>query len=226
MFGFGLNIPLHVRILTPLRKRMPRTIAFGEVMLSGIKRLHTNVFLYFYNTANYPLWNSVTSYNVGSVVRFGYQVYESMTPNNLNNAPSSTMHWRKLQSNWIGGFQRSKVKAGKISLEKYLNEFFGTAFNYPASANAIYITTNNVSPIAFTVGISDLNTAQVSASSEGSIYFVTDEFSTYSQNSFTIYIPSALWITLESTNAKREALVKGVVNNYIMAGLQYNVTSY
>lgn len=226
MFNFGLNTDLLSRIFTPRRKRKPLFIAFARVMLSPISYLHRRVFTYFYYTQVYPIWNSVTSYNIGSVVRFGYQVFESRTNGNLNNQPNQSTQWMRIQDNWIGGFVRSNVKPGKIALEKYLNDFFETDFNYPASANDIYIETNDEDVTQFTVGSSDLNTAQVSSAVESTIYFVSDTFTTYSQNSFTVYIPTAKWTAIESTDAKREGLVKGILDNYVPAGIQYNVTDY
>lgn len=225
-FNYNISWTAFARIMTPINKRLPIILAYIQVQLSQVAKLHTRLFTYFYPTADYDLYSGSETYSIGDVIQYGYGVYECLVDGISGITPTNTDNWLKLQSNHIGVFERGKIKGGKISLEKYLNKFYGTAFNYPSSANEIYITTNDNDLIQLYSSDKERTTCTVTNTWAQTRHFTGDDFNVYSQNNFTIYIPSAVWMVIDSTDVKREANVKNLISIYIPAGVQFNATSY
>lgn len=212
--------------MMPPNKRTVITLSFAEVCVGYINHLFRITTRFYFDSATYQNYNGSTTYTKGDIVKFGYQTFILEADSATGKQPWNTDYWAELQPNWIGAWERARVKPHKIGLEYYMNKFFGTDFNWPSATNDIYIETNSTTLIQFVVGDDQLNTSTISSDEDSSIYFVSDSFSTYSQVNFTIWFPLSVFNSLGSTNTIRENTIRGLINNYIPAGLTYEIDTY
>jgi hypothetical protein len=215
-----------LRVLTPRNKRKSKILAFLGAVISVVDYLYTRTIKQFFQNGLYIDYSGAETYEKYDVVKYGFNVYECIVSSSNGVVPANTTNWRRLQNNYKGAFERSKILSGRISLEKYLNDFYTTSFNYPSSSNAIYISTNSNDITQQYSSPFEKQTSKVTDTGGASRYFTGSSFSVYSQNNFTIYVPLAVWTAIDTTDSKREGQVKNLIINYVPSGLTFNVTSY
>jgi hypothetical protein len=167
------------------------------------------------------LWTAGT-YALGAQVIYQNQVYESSKTSNTDTPPSAT--WRLIQTNYIGVFEQVAYNGQKIVLEYALNKWFKTTFRQPPSVSDIYITLNTLPIYPFIVGGNEQNSSSVfnNTSSE----FVINAYSFTNNYRATINFPSAVYSALSSVVSARDKIVRAFVNQYIPAGITYQIVTY
>jgi hypothetical protein len=172
-----------------------------------------------------PQWAGGTTYDKYNRVQYANQVWESTAGNNSGNPPGTNTNWALVQNNFIGVSERLLYSGQTIVLTWALNKWFGTVFTQPPGTSSIYIQNNLVTGISpFRAAVTETQ-ASVVYSNRSSDY-VINQYSFTGQVNFTIYVPTAAYSLLGSSDAARQATVRAFVNNYLPAGLVYSVQAY
>jgi hypothetical protein len=210
--------------LLPPNKRKPRMLAFIKALLAPLQYV-LNLFLQSYRTgAPVGAWSGAATYSAGQRVRYNQAVYESLI--NLNTAtPTDTASWRRILANFIGVEERMAYNGQKVVLEYALNRYFSTNFLQPGTGTSdIYLTTNTPPVYPFIVaalpGVS--STTYPAYSTE----VILNSYSFTGNYRFTIHIPVGVYTALSTIPSSRDLIVRGFADNYVPAGVAYNITTY
>ena len=210
--------------LLPPDKRQPRMLAFVRAILSALQYV-INLFLQSFRTGNpSPIWSSLSTYSKGQRVQYNRSVYESLIDANVA-TPTNTTSWRKIQANFLGVEERQAYNGQKVVLEYALNRYFSTTFVQPgAGTSDIYLSTNTPPVYPFiSAGVSGASsTTYPTYSTE----MVLNTYSFTGNYRFTIHVPTAVYTALSTVSGARETIVRSFVDNYVPAGITYNITTY
>lgn len=88
----------------------------------------------------------------------------------------------------------------------------------------IYILNNSLGILPFIVGGSEAISSVVYA--DHSSEFIIDGYSFANRINFTIYVPVAVYNALSAISGDRDKIFRAFVNEYIPAGLTYNIQTY
>jgi hypothetical protein len=210
--------------LLPPDKRHYNMVAWVKALLKPMQWLR-DLWLGSYRTGSTDApYLITTTYNIGDRVVYKYAVYESVVNNNLGNDPLNTAYWVKVQDNFIGVMERVQYNGAVIILTYALNKYFGTVFRQPNNVSDIYITANAKPTAVFVVGFSEGESSKVysTASSE----FVINSYTFSAYVNMAIHIPLAVYNALDSDPANREKIVRNFADQYIVAGITYEVITY
>ena len=222
------------KIIPPIL-RQPKMLAWFRSLVIPIQQLHDFIFGSYQNGFVGSKWSAGT-YTIGANVQYkDGAVYQCIVPTTINE-PSQSTDWMLIQSNFIGAQERAQYNGQKLVLEYALNKWFDTTFKQPTSYSGgtylpksdIYIV-NNANEIGSmwmakddTVGIPNAYMANDDLYNEffmGNSYGVT-EFH------FTIMIPTAVWTALGADAPTRNGQIMDFANNYVIAGVTYNIVTY
>jgi hypothetical protein len=192
-------------------------------MLSPLQWVRDNFFGSYYEGSTAAKYAAGT-YNKGDQVIYNKAVYESLV--DANSDLPTAASWFLVNANFLGIKERILYNGNKLTFEYALNKEFGTTFRQPNSPTTptnsdIYVSKTAATVVGFIVGATDpfsssVGTLYSSATVGGISPFV------YTQN-FTIKIPVSLATTLGVNYAK---IISSFANNYVAAGLRYNVITY
>lgn len=210
--------------MMPPNKRTARLLAFVKAFLSPIQYV-LNLVMRSYRTGSpAALWSNVTTYSKGQRVQYNRAVYESLVDTNIS-VPTTVANWRQLQANFIGVEERMAYNGRKVVLEWALNKWLGTTFVQPgAGTSGTYLTTNT--PPVYPFIIAGVSSSSSTTYPTYSTEMVLNTYSFTGNYRFTIHIPTAVYTGLSTVTASRELIVRGFVDNYVPAGLAYNIVTY
>jgi hypothetical protein len=218
---YNFDIDYLTEKLTPPVLRQSRIIAFLKVICRPLQLIWKNTEKYF-NGSGYAIWSNVTTYNRGDKVRYGYEIYDALQSSTGEVPFENTDYWLMINKDFVGLDARARFNGGKMLFEYILNLYLNTTY---ATLPTIYTTRNTVDVNGFfmgTDGASELGELGTETNQDDFLGTTT----TINQYAMTIYVPSALYTSLATTSADREARVRNIADRYVYAGIQYNVTTY
>jgi hypothetical protein len=130
----------------------------------------------------------------------------------------------KVQDNFIGVDERVKYNGHVILLEYALNKYFGTTFRQPPNVSDIYLETFTKPKAVFVVGGGESNSSVTyfNRSSE----FVINGYSFAAFHNMAIWVPLAVFNALDTDPDNREPIIRNYADQYIVAGITYEVKTY
>lgn len=207
--------------LVPPALRQVRILAYIRVLLAPIQ-IKWNDFLEYINGSNYLNWDGANPYVVGDRVKYGYAIYEALQASAGEIPYNNTDYWLLINKDFVGLDARRVFNSHKMVFEYTLNLYLNTT---PTTIPLIYTTRNVIDANGFYMGDSGYGELGEMAKSNAQNDFMGNSYS-LNQYAMTIYVPAALYTSLASTSADREARVRNIADRYVPAGIQYNVTTY
>lgn len=219
----------------PTKKRFAKYKAWVKSLLSPLQVLYSTIFGTYKNGNAAPVWDISTNYNVGDQVKYiDKSIYQCWVNSSAGTLPTDANYWFKIQNNFVGIEPRMKYTAQRLTLEYLLNEWFGTTFVNSWGASDIYIDPNTTTGLAFFTGYNEADSSlAVYIEGDATSYIQSEDLSLFA-NYFTIFIPVAVSDaltneppdTVPNISANREKIVRNLVDNYVYAGIIYNVNTY
>lgn len=217
----------------PTRRRTAKRLARGYVYMKPLQWLRNTFFdQYYLQNEFYDAYDPATTYVAGNqVVYFNatfslYEVKPGATPA-AGTLPTNTTYWIKISDNWVGFKYRQQATCEKKKLEYLLNLFFATTLNSPPTLPDIRIVNNSGTGNEFFLSaINESGSDNAVLLNGQAVGFVGSANPVYDVNNFTIEIPSAVYAAIAGTNTERDAIIKAQVDSRIIAGTQYNITTY
>lgn len=215
--------------LTPPLLRTPIRLDWLKTLTRPIQLKYTDIF----DTSNSfkagfsaAKWNVLTAYAVGNRVRFGISIYECLIANTGIDPSYDNVTWLLIEKDFVGLDQRIKFSSQHMVFQYVLNKYLNTT---PATLPTIYTLKNVVDTNGFYLGSDGDGSYGELGHNTGSVTNQDDFLGTsYSliQYAFTIYVPAALFTTLGSNAANREQTVRNVADQFVLAGITYNIVTY
>lgn len=206
--------------LTPPALRKIKHLAWLSVLLKPVQSLWNLIFVDYADGSTYLLYNPVTAYLKGNRVLFSNKKTYQCLINTTGNDPTNSTYWVELNSNFIGARERSLYNSQKILFEYALNKWFMVS-----SAPLIYIENKTVVGSPFMLGETGETSGTMAYDSQYQQFYLGETY-TYQQIDFTIWVPIAIFNTLGSNVSNREKAVRSFADEYVLAGIIYNVKSY
>ena len=221
---YGFDTDYISEKLIPPQLRTTKRLAWLRVLSSNLQDKFNDIFgvQSYYKGFSLANWSSVTNYNIGNRVKYGISIYEALTDNTGLSPDVNTDDWLLIEKDFVGANERVKYNSQKMVLEYVLNRYLNTT---ATTMPTIYILTNTVDVNGFYIGIdgqSELGELGVNTNQDD---FLGTSY-TLNGYAFTIYVPLALYTSLGTTAANRENRVRNVADKYVIAGINYNVTTY
>lgn len=208
--------------MLPPDKRFTRSVAWVKILLSPLQYLRDLWFGSYRTGSTAPAYAAGT-YAKYAQVRYNKIVYESLKSGNTD-LPTVTASWKVVQQNFIGLSERILYTGQKLTLEYAMNTWFGTTFRQPTNVSDIYITNNTLAIPVFRVAGDEDSSSVVF--NETSSEFVINDYNFAVQFNFTINCPVAVYNALDTVAANREKIFRAFVDQYVPAGLTYNIVTY
>jgi hypothetical protein len=210
----------------PSKKRLPVYSAFARVLLKPLQILYSTIFGTFKNGNSAADWDIATAYVVGDQVKYiDKSIYQCWVAN-TGNIPTDTAYWFKIQDKFVGIEPRVKYNAHHLLFEWALNEWFGTTFVNTPGASDIYITNNSIIDTAFWVGITESESSVVSYNNVDISGWIQAENLNNTVYYFTINVPTSVWTALDTDPTNRDKIISTFADNYVYAGINYDITTY
>ena len=219
IFSFNTSI-ITEQLLPPLLRKV-KFLAWLKVLVAPIQNKWSLIFEDFKNGNPYTDYLILNSYIRGDRVRYeDNAIYECILNASSGNTPLNSAYWVKVNDTFIGVDERLSYNSQTIILEHSLNKWFRNE----SATDQIYITTHQIINTVFQMG----NNGRYSStmSNLGGTTWMGNDPSYTTQYNFTVYIPTALFLTLGTDTANRENNIRGFVDKYNLAGIKYNVTTY
>lgn len=211
----------------PPKKRLPIYKAWAKTLLNPLQVLYNTMFGTYKDGNSATNWFLLTSYNVGDQVKFvDKSIYQCWVASGAGIEPTNTDYWFKIQDKFVGIEPRIKYNAQHLLFEWALNEWFGTTFvNTPGSSD-IYILNIQSANNVFYVGFTSANSSLVVYENGEAYDFIQNLNITNTGAEFAIYVPVAVWTALASTNTDRDNTIRQIADNYVYAGINYDIITY
>lgn len=201
--------------MLPPDKRNPVLLAFLNALLAPLQWVDQHRIVEYGEGSSAAQWKSTTTYAKYDQVIFQNVVYQSIIDNNTA-SPLDSTSWMQIQSIFIGLNERLQYNGGVLTLTYALNKWLWTSFVQPPSQSEVYITAGAIVTTGFLV-------AQTTGSSIG----LTTSSATIGSRSafstpinFIIHIPAAVYA------ATNEKAIRGFVDKYVPASLNYSIVTY
>jgi hypothetical protein len=221
--------------LLPRLQRKVKWIIFARAMQTPNARLNQLLQFYTDGSIDSGYWSSGTTYSKGDYVRTFEGVYESIADGNTANPVTNTLWWVKVLPWFIGAKERLNYNGRYLTLTYALNRHFGTTFvqpPYPSPYGGgstwpdIYITTNAIANSSFVMYPTGAASSKMYPSYSTGYMFDPPAYATASTFKYTIHFPLAVFNSLGSSAAIREAVVRRVVDLYNTCGIDYEIVTY
>lgn len=215
--------------LSPPDKRLPKWLAWLNSLMAPMQWVRDLFFESFVSGSPASLYSGATSYVLGDRVRFtDFSVYECILAT-TGNDPTDTTYWIKIQQVWMGSDERVMYTGQKLSLEYFLNRWFGTTFiqpvyNPPSSNSDIYLEENQEA-FGFIQFTTEDFCSQQFTEEPNTLDFMYTTYAAY-LNDFTVNIPLAVYNALGPDDPTRTAAVRQQVSKYSIFPAVYNIVTY
>lgn len=222
MSFYNIDFTNRLTELIPPDKREPVHIAWWKQIGKQLEWGRKDVFVDYKEGSDYPVWVAA-NYSKGDRVKYGQSVYESLTDDNTE-VPTNEAAWRMYELFFIGTDERIKYNGQRLVLEYALNKRFGTNFRQPPLQSDIYFEVYPPVADVFIIGGDENNSSTIflNRSSE----FIINDYSFGDFVNFAIYIPVAVWTDLSADAGARDKIISNFVNNYLPAGIKYEIITY
>lgn len=219
MYSFSTSY-ISEKLVPPILRQV-RVLAYLRVLLISVQTKWGD-FLEYINGSFYINWNVLTAYTVGDRIKYGTATYEALQ-NSTGEIPfENTAYWLLINKDFVGCDVRVKFNSDKIVFEYVLNKYLNTT---PTTIPTIYTTRNQVDSNGFYMGVDGDGLFGELGTDENQNDFLGTTYS-LGQYAMTIYVPLALYTSLATTAADREAIVRNIADKYVMAGIVYEVVTY
>lgn len=207
----------------PPDKRYPFSVAWYKALVKPIQWLR-DLWMGSYRTGSTATaWISGVTYNKYDRVQYKQKVYESLIDANTD-APTVQTSWMVVQENFIGVFERVLYTGNKLIFEYAINKYFGSTFRQPPNVSDIYTTVTAKPYSVFIVGgIEGISSVVFSNNSS---QFVINQYVFSPFANMTIHVPVALFNSLDPDPLNCERIIRNYADQYIIAGIIYNVVTY
>jgi len=234
--NIALNIlPPSKRVNVVTGSVLNKWIGWIKGIASQMVWLHT-IFSDYTEGSDYPYWVAGT-YNKGDRVNSIYGAYECLEDGN-SNIPTGE-GWMRLTPSIIGSSERLLYTGMRIKLEYALNKVFSnelalngySGFKQPVTYSGtgqlplsdIYITTSLPVYVSFAFSNATQSLGGISQVSLTNGICNSTINTIASSYVFIIHIPSSVYSLIGS---EAENIIRGFVDKYVMAGIQYSITQY
>lgn len=208
--------------MLPPDKRMVTSVNWIQSLYRPLRWLHALLFFSFREGSLAPAYAPGTYPKYQQVI-FNQSVYESLVDNNTA-APTDPTKWMLIQDNFLGAIERVKYNSQVLVLEYALNQWFGTQFRQPPAQSDIFLTMHERLSSVFLMGGHELNSSAFY--SNRSTEYIVDGYSFAEYFNMTVNIPFAVWEALDTVPSNRDRFVRSFVNQYIAAGIIYDINPY
>lgn len=212
--------------LLPPKLRQSKMIAWLAVLLKPWQWLHDLFFgdYSYYDPLVVPFgtYTSGATYAVGDrVIWTDKAVYESLQAGVITTDPTgdadSADYWFKVMEDFRSLDERRKTNAQIIVLETALNKWFDCA-----APDRIYIQNNDAVGNQLLMTDVDTESNTMTTPIQFQDYFMTDSYTPVVYE-YTIYYEATKYGLL---GVDAEEIVRSFVNQYNVAGITYNITTY
>lgn len=214
------------QVLPPDKRKKPNR-DFINALLYPLQYIH-NLTMTDYRVGSTAIpWLDSTTYSEGDRVVYKGSAYESKVNANINNLPTDSTWWNKVQENFIGVFERVKYNGNKLTFEWAINKFFkeyGAIFRQPPNVSDIYLVAHEKPPLVFISGATEAFSSNVYL--DRSTEFVVNDYTFGSYFNCSIMVPQAIYDQLDTDPNNRENIIRLFADQYIVAGVLYNVVTY
>ncbi len=215
--------------LLPPDKRKPKTKALLQAFVSTLQYIRDLFFTEYTDGFTGDLWNVSTPYVLGDRVRYiDRSVYEALFAS-TGVLPTDTIYWTKIQDVYVGLRERMRYNSRTMMLEFILNKWFEIPYVLPWSranqVTQIYIVNNQIYGNGFVMGQTGETSSMMPNSSAYQGTYLSNSFS-YNTNTFTIYVPTAVFNALDPDATNAENIIRAVANRYVISGMLYNILTY
>lgn len=208
---------------SPPDKRYRLFVAWLKALVVPIQWLR-DLWMGSYRTGSTAIaWVNGTTYNKYDTVQYKQKVYESLIDGNTDE-PIVQTSWMVVQENFIGVFERVLYTGNKLIFEYAINKYFGSVFRQPPNVSDIYTTVTAKPYSVFTVGgIENISSVVYSNNSS---QFIINQYVFSPFANLTIHVPVALFNSLDPDPLNCEKIIRNYADQYIIAGILYNVITY
>jgi hypothetical protein len=185
-------------------------------------------------------WDSGVSYGIGARVVYNYAVYESLVGSNLGNIPDVDLDsWLLVNASFLGANERRLYQGKKLILEYALNRYFAeeldangeVGFRQPDSAfnptpSSIYVEDDIPDLLTFTM-YPDAGQSDAMFPTYSTKYMTpTPIYAGASPYQFIVWIPTAVFASINSDSMIADQIVTNFVNRYAVAGTFFTIQTY
>lgn len=234
-----VNIDTLVIQNLPPNKRLPVWMGIIKALASPLKWA-MSTFTQYKEGGVSTYWDSGVSYGIGTRVVYNYAVYESLVASNLGNIPDvDTDSWLLVNASFIGANERRLYQGKKLILEYALNQYFKeeldengeVGFLQPDSAftptpSSIYVEDDIPDLLTFTM-YPDAGQSDAMFPTYSTKYMTpTPIYSGASPYQFIVWIPTAVFASINADSMIADQIVTNFVNRYAVAGTFFTVQTY
>lgn len=227
----AVDILLWVAMNMPLQYVLPKFMAFMHSLAAPLVRL-IQLFNWYAYSATIGNYDATYSYNLGDKVKTFSGVYESTVASNLGNNVYDPNYWVKVLECPVGVLEQARYSANRIVYEYAMNRYLGGIFRQYVGADYVpqsdvYIVTGTPVFTTFVVGINELDSSAVGINSSMN-NDVTDVevYTIQSTYTYTIYIPTALFASLDANPINAEKIVRSFADRINPVGETYTIQTY
>ena len=235
------NVDINLLVVQnlPPNKRKTVWISFIQSLADPLNWA-MGIFNQYKNGGVVAFYEPLLIYNAGERVIYNYKVYESIIGSNTGNTPDTTpTAWLEVNTSFIGVYERSLFRGNKLVFERALNRYFREelvahgyiGFRQPDNAftptpSDIYIET--LVPTGLSILGLDAITPEDTLRSIPTGYWGFDGLvvSASSTYQFNIYIPTLVYLSINSDSTIAERIVRNFADKYRVAGTNYNIITY
>jgi hypothetical protein len=223
----------------PPNKRLPVWMGMIKAFVSPLKWL-MGIFTQYKEGGVNTYWDSGVSYSIGTRVVYNYAVYESLVGSNIGNIPDVDLgSWLLVNASFIGVNERRLYQGKKLILEYALNRYFAeeldangeVGFRQPDDAfnptpSSIYVEDDIPDLLTFTM-YPDAGQSDAMFPTYSTKYMTpTPIYSGASPYQFIVWIPTAVFASINSDSMIADQIVTNFVNRYAVAGTFFTVQTY
>ena len=223
----------------PPNKRLPVWMGMIEAFVSPLRWL-MGIFTQYKEGGVSTYWDSGVSYSIGTRVVYNYAVYESLVGSNIGNIPDVDLDsWMLVNASFLGVNERRLYQGKKLILEYALNRYFAeelddngeVGFRQPDDAfnptpSSIYVEDDIPDLLTFTM-YPDAGQSDAMFPTYSTKYMTpTPIYSGASPYQFIVWIPTAVFASINSDSMIVDQIVTNFVNRYAVAGTFFTVQTY
>lgn len=223
----------------PPNKRLPVWMGIIKGLASPLRWL-MGIFTQYKEGGVAVYWDVAVTYSAGTRVVYNYAVYESLVASNLGNIPDvDTDSWLLVNASFLGANERRLYQGKKLILDYALNQYFKeeldangeVGFRQPddpftPTPSSIYVEDDIPSLLTFTM-YPDAGQSDAMFPTYSTKYMTpTPTYSGASPYQFIVYIPTAVFASINSDAMVADQIVTNFVNRYAVAGTFFTVQTY
>lgn len=234
---YGVDFQSFTSDCMPPNKRLDNMLALEKSFIQPMQDNNDSFNEYLFSSLA-PIYNNASTYNKFDKVRYGLSVYQCIVTTSTGINPSNNTNWVKLQSVFIGYFERASYTGQKLFLEYALNRYFGVSSfstvqwdDGVATAppyTQIYITNNNSPTNQFWLSNGNGLNSYMGNTIQYQAFFLGNTYIT-NQYNFTIHIPTAVYTAIgaaQPSGMTANDAITAIVNLYKEIDKTFNIVTY